>query len=381
MNDILQQKLEYVKACSLAEFYSHCRRDTSLGPMKNLFLAHRPVDVARMTDILKRKGWIQSCPERLTREWKDQAVKAYIRTQGKGWATKLTCPSCELAKGLSSTRCKSCSNKSESTKARCVETSLARYGTRNPMQAEQTQEKFRATMRERYGVSYSGESKELLSKSHQTYMQRTGYKSPASTPEFKEAHLERYQNAAWVRKVTEKTKATKIERYGDDWNGAAIKAMIQARYKVKKVVLQGITHSVLGYEPVAIKWLVEKGVKESAIHPNPQTVPYQDPVNKRNRQYHPDIEVRTRRGKTLVEVKSTYTAGLTKGKSWMWKILQAKANGVREHTGKPLKVLICSDTRVLCVLTGVDQMTRKEALHYYESTRIRSPGRKSPAGT
>lgn len=102
-----------------------------------------------------------------------------------------------------------------------------------------------------------------------------------------------------------------------------------------RVKVQGKTFSVQGYEPHAIRWLVEQAqiaVKDISTA-NLPTFDYT--LDGKAHKYYPDMLVK---GRYVVEVKSMYVAGITKSAGGyrdsperLWAMLKAKAKAVKKQ--------------------------------------------------
>lgn len=343
--------------------------------MVDVFLQVRTDEVRQLKEIINKTEWPRTHPERLTKEWKHLALTAYIREGINGWLESITCPHCPAPKTPQSYSCRACSNALPGKKKKIKQTCIQKFGAAGVLSHPKVRAKFQKTMQERYGVNYAGESRELVLKGQRTHRARTGVNTHMQTQDAKKAHQNRYKDRAWVERGVAKAQNTKREKYGEDWSRQSTEAMMKARYKFKTVKLAGVSYEVLGYEPVAIKWLLSKGLSEANIAPNPGAVPYVDSKGV-HRQYRPDLKVKIKSTHYHVEVKSNYTAGLIgKRGAENWRQLQAKANGVFDKTGFPLKVLICSDKKVLCVFHDVSSLSLKQARSSYQESLMRSLGR------
>lgn len=184
----------------------------------------------------------------------------------------------------------------------------------------------KSTMLENHGVEYTAQSELLRVKMGDTMELNSGVRNACDLPSTKAALKERYNDKDWVQAVVKKGQDTKQERYGDDWRTIGIDKMIHARYKIKKVELQGIEFNVQGYEPYVLKELVARGCNAKNIETYVITYPYINPKTKRKALYRPDIIVAKK--DLVIEVKSTYTAGLYLKTHDMWKQLVVKSKAV-----------------------------------------------------
>jgi hypothetical protein len=115
-------------------------------------------------------------------------------------------------------------------------------------------------------------------------------------------------------KVRKKVKLTVREKYGVDnvsQSPEVMRKIIESTgnklYARKSTIVAGTKYEALqGYEPDFLKWFYKHYKRKPEAHS--VSIPYRHAGKKRR--YHPDFAV----GKTLIEVKSVYTAGLCKGR-------------------------------------------------------------------
>jgi hypothetical protein len=109
------------------------------------------------------------------------------------------------------------------------------------------------------------------------------------------------------------------------------------RYKRKIFEYLGNVYELQGYEPHALKYLVEyAGIEVSLIHVPDFNIGYR--LNGKSRRYYPDLLV----GNTCIEVKSTYTSGLN-ATGRTSDELRAKAYGVLS-SGREYLLMIMDKT-------------------------------------
>lgn len=116
------------------------------------------------------------------------------------------------------------------------ETSLARFGTENPMQSDVIKEKIKKTSMERYGVENHLFTKDSRDKIAATNLSRYGHANVGSAPEIqskmKATNLERYghEYVFGSEEIQEKSKTTWLQKYGVDHIGKNLDSHIK-RYK------------------------------------------------------------------------------------------------------------------------------------------------------
>lgn len=164
-----------------------------------------------------------------------------------------------------------CSNSADETNRKRKETSLRTYGVSNISQSPLVQRKKERTCFKNYGVTNPWRSAVVQKRILDTIRRKYGVDHPA-------------QNSDINHK------------------------MLVARFRRKEVILSsGKVVMCQGFEPFVLKHLDELETV-SRIYTGKQlpTIPYIDRIGK-TRTYHPDIGVKTRNGKRLIEVKSAWT--------------------------------------------------------------------------
>jgi hypothetical protein len=181
---------------------------------------------------------------------------------------------------------------SEEVKNKSKVTNIELYGTEYIFQSEDVKEKIKATNMERYGVEHPLQNKEIMEKVKATNMKRYGVENPLQNKE-----------------IMDKTKATNLERYGFEHvlqNPEIMKRQQDNSFKFKDFVMpSGEVRKIQGFEPFALKILVEK-YSEEQIKTDRTNVPRILYIDNGNDRYHyPDIWIPHEN--KLIEVKSTQT--------------------------------------------------------------------------
>lgn len=268
----------------------------------------------------------------------------------------------------------SCSNRNVETINRMKENHFLKYGVEKPMQRQEVREKFCNTMKERHGVPYTAQSKKLCRKMKNTLNENYGVDHPMHSTDIKskvaQTCIERYgfENPGASKTVIAKRKATMKERYGVEHshqNRGIFEKSQKSSFSQKTVRIQGRTFKYQGYENHALKFLAKKYKVErikTCIADGIESFHYKG-TDKKTHVYHPDIQI----GRQIFEVKSTYTAGLTKAnsKSGLFSTLKRKGKSVTDAGFKFILLLVFEDGRVLTI-RNVLELTRKEVKALYE---------------
>jgi hypothetical protein len=184
--------------------------------------------------------------------------------------------------------------------------------------------KRQATNLHKYGVAYVRQDPTIAKKQKRTMLKRYGVTATAASPELKakmRATLLRNHGVTETflsKEVKAKTRKTMIERYGvehNQQNRELFERQQVSGFKIKQCCVQGKTFRLRGYEPQVVAHLVNKvGIKaKNILFTAAEGVPavkYQ--VKGKTHYYHPDLMIRTKTRNVLVEVKSTFTAGILK---------------------------------------------------------------------
>lgn len=135
------------------------------------------------------------------------------------------------------------------------------------------------------------------------------------------------------------------------------------RYKTKTVTIKGRTIQCQGYEPQAIEWILGNvkgvGIKDFCFDNEGGVPTVRYKLGRRMRTYFPDMFIAKKN--LVVEVKSTYTLGLTTGKGWRKN--QVKAQTVMAEGYKFIVLLMDGKgTRIGRLPKGWESMRRQEVL-------------------
>jgi hypothetical protein len=260
--------------------------------------------------------------------------------------------------------CLQCALRSERRRERTVATCLARYGVASPRQLQSVKDKQKETTLRRYGVDNISKLQEAKDKKVATLMKNYGVTNPSLSAPLQEKKIATFMERFGVRnplqnaEVKAKSEATCLARYGvkstgghvprlqklsDTWERKS-KREIQAivtrreqtymtRYGVrcamhvpdivhktlsssyhthKNVRVDGRSFTVQGAEGIFLQYAsqyLHLSVNNVRTADRVPTFKYE--VGGKVHVYYPDFIVGR---KHIVEVKSTYTAGLTKAK-------------------------------------------------------------------
>ena len=103
------------------------------------------------------------------------------------------CPSCgnechffniKVGYGLHCSR--KCISKSNLTKLKKEQSSLKKWGVKNPMQSKEIQDKIKQTNLKKYGVEYAIQNEDVKRKSKETCLEKYGVEYISQSKEFKE---------------------------------------------------------------------------------------------------------------------------------------------------------------------------------------------------
>lgn len=259
-----------------------------------------------------------------------------------------TCVECDrIVKNPESKRCKgNCASKHAINKNRKAGFMLGNADAK-------TKAKMQATMKERYSAKGSFANPELMAKQKSTMLIKHGVDNSAHMPSTKEAMTKRYTDKKWVKGITKKTQETMVARYGKGWRQVIADRMSNARYKRYDVTVGESTFKVQGYEPYVLRLLEARGVKGKHIEVYGRTFEDYDT----GRMYRPDIVVK--RKQLIIEVKSTYTAGLNKNGSKLWKQLVANSRLVSSE-GESLTLVVVQPKKGYLVVKDPHTLTRAQ---------------------
>lgn len=133
------------------------------------------------------------------------------------------------------------------------------------------------------------------------------------------------------------------------------------KYQRKVVKIKGRTFSVQGYEPQVLKYLIHSGrTPVETVNVQPFGIEYEE--HGRTRVYIPDFRAKISGKWYVVEVKSTYTAGLEKNAKTMFYNLRRKSKAVCEQ-GHRFLTMIYDPKR--------DEVIEIQNIHDYSIREVR----------
>lgn len=230
-----------------------------------------------------------------------------------------------------------------------------KYGTKHVQSVPSIRAKFKQSMVRNQGVEYTAQSPRLKKKMRKTLKKNHGVE-------------ETFHSMVLYGKA----KATMLQKYGAEHNQQVPHLFEQQQrsgFKIRTIKVNGKRFRVRGGEGHAIKYLVHElgcsidEIYTTAVQGKP-SIPWYDNKNKYHI-YHPDIYAKVKGRWFIIEVKSTYTAGITTKSGAEFYRLRMKAKGVEEagynfrtllvHYGRSLPL----DYRPL-VIKDIHQKTRKQ---------------------
>lgn len=259
--------------------------------------------------------------------------------------------------------CRECYATDEGQKERRKETTLKRYGVSNISKC--TRDKANRTVELRYGTDMRGIQSldEIITKKRKTCEERYGVSHHMKADYYREAARsrskaywsdEKWKNeigiivtmAAAEESVREKARQTCLKNngveYGFHTDDSVAKSYesrkkngFKRNYKLKEVKYRNRVWQVQGYEPFAIHWFINQGIKPSNIIDSTARGKPVVTFEKGNKAYVPDLLVykgNDRQKPWLVEVKSTYTLGASDKRIFMAnlaKFRECKRQGLR----------------------------------------------------
>ncbi len=203
-----------------------------------------------------------------------------------------------------------CRNKNRNYQEKLSNTLLERYGSKTTFGSEKIQKKCRETNLARYGAEYYRGSTIAI----QNRLKKVNYKE-----------------------IHDKVKATHLKRYGYEYtfqNRELFEKQQKAGFSIKDCWIGNKHFQVRGYEEIALHYLnIELGVssnylKTESIDGMP-SITWLD-YSGDSHVYHPDIYAKVSGDWWLIEVKSTYTCGLTTENRSMWSVLKKKSKACDE---------------------------------------------------
>ena len=232
-----------------------------------------------------------------------------------------------------------------------VQSRIKRYeGDEHPMRKNpEVKARVFDTIRKRHG-GVGNASISIRKKAERTSLERYGYKNPMQSPEVytrvQETHAAKgHYVGKGAKERRRKWEATREANAGPDWRKIDMDRLIKARYKRKPVQMSdGRTLQLQGYEPIAVDWLLSKGIDSKRVHvPDAVLMPS-------GRYYFPDLGLKG--SDWVIEVKSTYTAGLLERNRGLFYATRKKAAACHA-AGLRHVLIVCDAKRVLGVVHSI----------------------------
>ena len=191
-----------------------------------------------------------------------------------------------------------------------IKTNIERYGVEYVSQDEHVKERVRKTNIERYGVAYGLELPEIQEKRRNTFFRRHNCYFPMQDPVFSKTITDKIDYKEQRRKSIETTR----DRYGVDYpiqNKEIFLRQQKGMFKIKEYTLpSGAIVLRRGYEPQFLDYIFSnKLINEEDITQYPDSIPY---INYKGNKgyYYPDFQIP--KLNLIVEIKSRYTVKLDK---------------------------------------------------------------------
>lgn len=179
-------------------------------------------------------------------------------------------------------------------------TLLAKYGVENVSQLESIKLKKRATTLKNYGVEHNSQSQQIKNKKIATCLKNNGVEYPSQSNE-----------------IRNKSKQTCLINYGVEHptqNDKIMENVSKKCYKEKTFIFpSGKEIKCQGYEPFALKEIIENNIEENTIITGCKNVPtiwYNDDSGKKHKHY---VDIFLSFENKCIEVKSTWTIKCKKG--------------------------------------------------------------------
>jgi len=194
---------------------------------------------------------------------------------------------------------------------------IQKYGVDNPSKLQEIKEKQQNTNLEKYGVSFIVQNQELKNKMIKTNLEKYGaeccLKNNIIKEKIKKTNLEKYgfENVCKNLTIQEKIKNTMFNNYGVNYplqNSEIAENASKKCYKQKIFTCpSGKEIKCQGYEPFALKELIELNIIENDIVTGSKNVPiiwYIDKKGKKRRHY---VDIFIPSINKCIEVKSLWT--------------------------------------------------------------------------
>lgn len=167
-----------------------------------------------------------------------------------------------------------------------------------------------------------------------------------------------------LRAINSKREQTCLQRYGvthTSQDPEVFDRILQRCHQLKTVDIQGVTYKCRGYEPDAIRYLLEvKGMDRVRSIKMP-AIRYT--LDGREHRYYPDLFAKKGERKMLIEVKSVYTLGLN-SPSW-WKSNRAKFKAAYRWT-KGRFYLMVKERQSWIVIQRPHEFSRLEMIEHLQ---------------
>lgn len=263
------------------------------------------------------------------------------------WPEKSVCSVCKgntkfagLQRGIFSRHCSaSCRALDPTVKDKREKSCMRKYGVKAPLQNKDVMDKFKRHNIEKYGVAF-----------------------PVSLPEHVKSRAENYKKNS--KEYSTRSRASLLKKYGVEYPlqyRPIFEKQQKAGFLHRVVETKTKTFKVRGYEDIAINYLIHQRriSPKHILTTHAEGVPTLRYVGLDNKQhnYHPDIYLK--KFNTLIEVKSTYTAGLTIPKSGLFSIIKRKLKAC-EDAGYKAVLLIIDRNHVVYRIDNVTSKTRKQ---------------------
>lgn len=203
-------------------------------------------------------------------------------------------------------------------------TSINRHGVANNFDDPKTRKKAYKNILANWGGKHHLSNKGIREKIANTNTDRYGGTTPSSSPrivaKIQKTNLKRYgvKTSSQAQCVKDKQVENCLEKRGvsNPMQDPELFAKQQiSRYGKHEIDLGGRDFSYQGYEGFALQVIVNKlGVPAENIRTNPRAqkkIWYYDPETGKQKRYYADIRIKHKGKDISVEVKSTYTVGLT----------------------------------------------------------------------
>jgi hypothetical protein len=213
---------------------------------------------------------------------------------------------------------------------------IEKYGVEHISQNKEIRRKIEKTCIDKYGTQHPSQTQEIKDKISQTNLKRYGVKNPMQNEVIKNKlennNLTKYgvKYALELKETHNKIKKTNLEKYGVEYvsqNPEIYQKMIKNSYQKKTYISKsGKEYICQGYEPQAIKYLIEKmNFDEKNILIGPSDSPkikYKDDNNKEHIHY---TDIYLKNENKILEVKSEYSI-----KNYNYKVF-AKQKAAKEQ--------------------------------------------------